>query len=480
VAPVFIPIALALATGAAGFAFGAVSLTAAIINVGFTALAAGYSYLTRPKSASTPTASAPANEQRNVPVSQATPSRTYAYGNVRTGGAIFFQDNNNPYLVAGSLLSDGAGSGIESVDAAFVGGTFIPVDGSGDAVAGNLFHNRFTLEWTQGLDSQTASAIILAQFPGQVDSTFRQQGVARAVVKLHWGADSTEHEALWGPGLNPSFQIRGLRVYDPRDLGQDFNDPTTYLYSDNPALCIAHALTKAWGVAIGYNDIDWPSVAEAANVCDVEIVYGGVPVKIFTLAGIFQSGVDVGSQLMDMLQSMRGRITYRNGKYSLLADAARDPLSVKVTDADVLELGEYSFGAETRARFNAISAKYFNAGDAGQPATTAPYVLSAAVATEGLRETSLNLSFTAQTHSAQIIAYRELIEGRDGRGVTVRLTDAWLYLSPGDVIEIDTKEVTFINGLYTVMQVDLEEVGASIVLKGYAPEVYADPSAYLV
>jgi hypothetical protein len=39
--------------------------------------------------------------------------------------------------------------------------------------------------------------------------------------------------------------LRGLKVYDPRDGTQTLGTPSTYKYSDNPALCMADLETNA-------------------------------------------------------------------------------------------------------------------------------------------------------------------------------------------------------------------------------------------
>jgi hypothetical protein len=478
--PVIIPVAIAAAGAAAGVALGVTTVIAAAISVGVTALAAGASYLmrpsTQPRTQGQQLSAAPANEQRSVPVAQAVPPRRFVYGRVRTGGALFFQDNNNPFLYIGCALSDGV---IEGVDATYIGDEIVPVDGSGNATSATRWGGKLTRTFTTGEADQTASSLLVDAFPLLIDSSFRQRGVARAVARMDYGADAEEHNFLWGSSVSPSFLIKGLRVYDPRDSAQSLSDPSTWKFSSNPALCVAHALTHAWGVALPTTVIDYEALAAAADICDAPIIYNGESVPTFSMGGIFQGDVDFGQQIEEMLGAFRGRLNLQDGKFAIVADAPRSPVWT-VQDLDILEIGEYQFATDARNLFNAISANYYDSNDAGRRSTTPPFELGPEIAAEGLRETSVNLPFTDQASSAQIIAFRELMQARDGRALTLRLIDAALYLSPSDIIEISTTFAPFLNGQFEVIQVDLADVGVMVTLRGYSAAVYADPSTYLV
>lgn len=474
---VAIAIAAVAATGAAGVAVGVTTWAAVAFSVASTAVLSGVSYLMRQNGqegtravAADPIAS-PINGSRSIPVAQSVPPRRYVYGQCRVGGAFGFLDNSNPYLYQLTFLSDGV---IESVEAVYFGETSVPVDGSGDAVEGSLYFDMLKVEYGLGEPSQTASALLLADLPDIITADFRQRGVARAVARLYWGDDAQEHNTVWGDGLEPTYSIKGVKCYDPREGSHDIDDESTWAYTDNPALCVAHAMTHAWGVALPHTAIDWLSVEVAADVCDTTVTYNGDSVKIFTCAGIFQADSSFGAQINDMLVSFRGRITFQNGKYGLVADAARSSVWT-IGDRDILEFGEFKHAASDAELFGAISAQFFNAEQGGLRDTTETYEEEA-----GQRETSVMLPFTPLTHSAQIIAYRELVQMRDGRGMVLRLTDAAIYLSPGDRVTMDTSTWGFANGEYEVLQVDLDTPGVRVTLRAYVADVYADPATYLV
>lgn len=484
--PVVAVVAAAVIPAAIGVAVGAVTLGAALVS---TAVSVGLglaSYALQPKPESPPPDpvdsilvspnAAPINGARNVPIRQATPPRRFVYGQCRVGGAIFFQDNDNPSLYIATALSDGV---IEGVVAVYFGDTLIPVDGSGDAVEGSAYYQKFNLEWDDGADDQTASAVLLAAFPSALTSDFRQRGVARAVVTLDWGDDAQEHSVLWGDSVTPTFLVQGVKVYDPREVSHDVDDPTTWEYSSNPALCVAHALMHAWGVALDPDDIDWDTVADAADVCDTTLTYNRETRKIFELAGVFQAAADIAPQIAEMLSAFGGVIIFNDGKYGIYADEAKTSVWT-ITDQDIIEFGEFTHAGELRNTWNAIKARYYDADQGGVQVTTPVYEDSTAVAAEGLRETSVELKFTPSSHSAQILAYRTLQRSRDGRTLSLTVSDAGLFVRPFETITLSSAAAPFLNGTYEVIQVDLAQVGCIMQLRGYASAAYDTPSGYLV
>lgn len=358
-APVLIPVALAAATAGAGVGLGLVGAGAAVFSVAATAVSAGISYLARPKpvdlqqeysgaaSSSDVATLAPANYARSFPVRQPTPSRRFVYGKVRTAGVIFFEDNSNPYLYIGAVISDGE---IEAIDSAAFGDTDIVVDSTGAAVAGTIYAARFNIERALGAPGQVVSPYLAAAFPARIGSTFKQTGVARVVARLHWGADSAGHSTLWGNSIDPVYVVRGVLMYDPREAAHDIDDATTWEYSANPALFVAHILLNAWDISITEADIDWDSVIAAANICDTTITVNGDEREVFVGAGIFEAGTSMAGQVADMLAAMGGSLTFNNGKYYVYADAARTSVWT-ATDDDILGIGQFQHAPETATVF---------------------------------------------------------------------------------------------------------------------------------
>lgn len=476
--PVVIPVAAAALAGGIGVGLGVTTIASAAIAVGVTAASAGAQYLLTPHgsnaspgvSANPEAQAAPVNGSRAVPMRQAIPPRRFVYGRTRVGGAVFFQDNNNPLLLIGSALSDGP---IEAIESVYFGETSIPLDGSGNAASGVIYTGNFNLEKRLGSDAQTASAVLLANFPA-LTSDFRQRGVACAVASLDWGTDAQNSSVLWGGSVSPSYLVKGVKVYDPRDGTQTAGTKSTYKYSATPALHIGHALQNAWGVALANTYIDWASFGAAATLNETTITYGGVSVPMLVGAGVFQSGADMASQLAQMLSAIDGALLFVEGKYTLFA--AYDRASVwTVTDDDILELPEFPHDSEAASRFGSIKAQYYDASGAGTNTTTPVYELVA-----GGRETSLALPFTSESHSAQILAYRALQRSQKAQTFPVTVSDAGLWLNPFDVITIASSGLSFLSGTYEVLIIDPIQDGATLLLRPYSSEAFNAPSGYLV
>lgn len=474
-------VGVAVAAGAAGLgvALGVTTITAAVVSVAATAAAAGLNYAlnetpeTGALTAFPPDkAAAPANGERSLAFRQSVPPRRFVYGACRTGGCLFFEDNSNPWLYIGTLISDQT---IQAIDGVYFGDTTISVDGSGNAISGTIYTGYFSLEAGLGGTSQAVSALLAAAFPSIATADFKQHDIARTVCRLGWGADAAGHSTLWGGSIEPVYVVRGVKVYDPRDPAQSATNRATWTYSNNPALCVAHAITNVWHTSIATTDIDWTSVAAAANVCDATVTYNGSSQKIFQLAGIFQANAEIASQVAGMLAAMGGALTFNDGLYSIHADAARTSVWT-VTDADILEIGEIQHDVELANYYGAISAEYFNADDAGRSNVTPTYTVDSA-----LRKTTASFPFCSAAHSAQILAYRQLIKSREPGEFTITLSFAALWLTPfADIVTISSTVLPIINGDYEVVQVDLQQTGCAVKLRKYSSSAYADPAGYLV
>lgn len=494
-APVAIAVGFAAATGAAGVAIGVTTFAAAALSVAATAVVATASYFLTPRAAaasfttaglnsgaSTGSAAtfapisspggASLNAARSLTVRQPLPPRRFVYGACRVSGAVFFQDVANPDLYIGVAISDGP---IQAVDALYLGEDQIPVDGSGDATAGTRFFNLLSVEYGLGTATQAVSALLASAFSLVATSDFRQSGVARAVLSMSWGANAENHNFVYGAGIEPVFDVRGVLVGDPRDVALTKGDPSNYVYSNNPALCVLHAAVNSWHSELDYSDFNLASVEAAADDCDATIETPQGTKKIFTLAGVFQADAPIATQLADMLGSFGGVLTFVDGKYEIHAD--KDRASVHTfSDDDILGLEQYQFAAAPEDIFDAIKAVYFDTSNNSRRNTTPVIEIAGAAAP---RETSIELPFTPETHSAQIIAYRALQEGRNGGEIVLRMSDAALYLNPAEVFTINSDALSIINGEYKCVQVDLAPIGCIVVAKKKVADAYATPSTYL-
>ena len=168
---------------------------------------------------------------------------------------------------------------------------------------------------------------------------------------------------------NLSAIVRGRKVYDPRIVAHDIDDPETWEWTDNPALCIADFLrgcpmlvaagviVRPYGLGVADADIDWDGVTTAANICDESVAYSGGTQKRFTCNGTIDSDVSPKDALRALTSSMAGSVAWSGGQWKIFAGAYRTP-TVTLGDDDQCS------GSRTQARrarrdlFNGVKGKF--------------------------------------------------------------------------------------------------------------------------
>jgi hypothetical protein len=466
--PVAAAVAIVAAIGAVGVAVGVTTVAAVAVSVVATAASAGLQYLTAEKGAAAEATATvpqgavpPANASRNLTVAQARPPRRLVLGPARVGGVLLFQDNDNPYLWTTVALSDGP---ITAVDKVYLGDLLIERNADGSVRPG-LYFNRLLLEVGLGDASQTVSPLMSAAWPDIATAAWRQRGIARVVARMDWGSDAANHTALWSGSTSLSFAVRGVPVYDPRVGAQSPTDATTWQYSANGPLLVAHVLTRIWGTTLTADDIDWTLVAAAAN--DFDAVG-------YAVGGVMQADADLATQLDQLLRSFDGSIAFVDGKYGVYVDTARASV-LTIVDDDIIEVGEYEHEPPPEALFDTISATYFDVDDDGLEKTTPAYSLGLG------RETVTQLPFAASNRTAQIVARKSLLKSRAGRAVTITVSDVAAAIVPfADAVTITSDAAPWLDAKYEVLQVDFTAEGVSLKLREYAAAKDDNPASYLI
>ena len=167
-------------------------------------------------------------------------------------------------------LRSPAGMRLRTIDALV--SVYWKIDGSGlptGAPWNDGVDTFLKVSFRSGEDDQAIDPIIAARFPSE-SIEFRQRGVCTCVIEMKFGTDAEHHAELWGAAGIPDvkFRVRGRKVYDPRDLSQDADDPTTWLWSDNASLIEADWLRHELGFSVPSVEIDWDTVIESADIDD--------------------------------------------------------------------------------------------------------------------------------------------------------------------------------------------------------------------
>lgn len=118
-----------------------------------------------------------------------------------------------------------------------------------------------------------------------------------------------------GFGLGePAVSIVGNfnRMYDPREVGHDINDPDTWTASDgNPAIIWAWWRTAPYGRARPMAEINWDEVSAAADQCDATVLDGsGNPIPRYRGGFAFPDNKPRHECEAEILATMDGFVAY--------------------------------------------------------------------------------------------------------------------------------------------------------------------------
>ena len=125
---------------------------------------------------------------------------------------------------------------------------------------------RYVMNLHHGAASQTADPMLVASMPNWT-TAHRLDGIC--YIAAHYGYDK---EGMWRGVPQLTVQVRGKKVFDPRDSNQTFGTVSTYKHSDNPALCFLDYITNnEYGKGLTSAQINMSTFTAAANVCDTQV-----------------------------------------------------------------------------------------------------------------------------------------------------------------------------------------------------------------
>jgi len=182
----------------------------------------------------------------------------------------------------GYIGSDKISSGSGSLNTVSQNGTGIDA-GAGQFGTSPTSKYRYVMNLHHGAATQTADPMLVASMSNWT-SAHKLNGVC--YIAAHYGYDK---EGIWKGVPQLTVQVRGKKVFDPRDTNQTFGTVSTYKYSDNPALCFLDYITNnEYGKGLTESQINMTTFSSAANVCDTEVdnpFFGGVS-KSLTWSGV--------------------------------------------------------------------------------------------------------------------------------------------------------------------------------------------------
>lgn len=287
---------------------------------------------------------------------------------------------------------------------------------------GTVLSTHYTGTTGQTVNSKLVTAC--AALVPAVTHTDAFTGLAYSVIEFQVGADIGDIHAV----------VQGVKVYDPRDGTQTLGTPSTYKWSDNPALALADLITNTtygWG-----QSIDWTSVTAAANACDA-IVSGEKKRTI----GITLHDRKTAEEWVEVLRAHAGCYVIRSGAtYKLIPDATASSVKTFNKNDDLVKDSVQWGTRPAEERPNVVEVVYTDT-------STVPWQTRSAIyPTNGLPPSGQELRFSrgrqlsgCQRYSQAIRECKELIN----HGNLEALTQQWdSFLSatayePGDVVTVN-------------------------------------------
>lgn len=203
-----------------------------------------------------------------------------------------------------------------------------------------------------GLDTETYYAEIAAIYAGWT-SAHRGDGIASLALKCQ--QTKAKHMSEDYPNGLPllSAAYEAQLIYDPRDGAQTQGDKSTYVYSDNPVLCLLAYMTDAnGGMGLDYNTRFLPEIGSwiaAADDCDADEVTSTGTEKRYRCSGAYDHDNAPADVIRTILDSFDGWLAQvGSGAFRLHSGRYYAP-TVTIEDKHVLSYSLTHFTPDEQA-----------------------------------------------------------------------------------------------------------------------------------
>jgi hypothetical protein len=427
---------------------------------------------------------APLNDQGAIQqvLKQSIPPQRLVLGRATTGGALFFYRAKRPYIWYGILLAAHEIDGFENL---FIAGNtvFIGPDGFATSVPFRDGANQYIeVSFRRGTLGQAIDPILARDFP-TLPSTYRQRGHATLVIKAHYGFGANfeqrfeDHKRVYGDqgALQPLVRYRGALTPDLRRTGVALGDPSTWVFSDNAAICLARYLTHRWPDTqlVPPDRLNWEAFLRAADECDRwETSKDGTTFRRHTVNGVVQATDDPWDVVENLKTAMGAHVVLDAGKVYPVVRNRREPAGTLHQDMIV---GGLTFASEPRDRELANIVKpTFIAPDREFQEVGGPVLRrDDLIAQDGKpREISARGAYVEDHRRMQRIAAAQLAWAREGRTLAVGASIEALSWLPGRIYRVHlTGPLARVNGLYELISKGWDDKlrGYRLSFAGYNP-----------
>lgn len=205
------------------------------------------------------------------------------------------------------------------------------------------YGSKLEIRFYRGAPTQVADAELIAHSGGYWTEAHRGDGICYVVVKKTYDADLFSGFPTW------SFILRGAKVWDPRldstvggDGDQRRDDPTTWAWSQNPAICLLNwqlgferAGSLFMGEGVPATDLPLDLYLACASICDEVVETSDGTEPRYAVSAIAVEGTEHRSILEAFVAAMAGGLYEQAGVFLPICGAART-IAATITDDDLL------------------------------------------------------------------------------------------------------------------------------------------------
>lgn len=315
-------------------------------------------------------------------------------------------------------------------------------------------NNKIIIRFFRGTMTQAADSELIADETtsfranegtriGSWTANHRLNGICYASVRVEYGEE--------GMPSVPSmvFGVKGAKLYDWRKDSTNggsgahrWSDPTTWEWSDNPAVCDYNFRRgfyrngiRVLGMGVPSSDLLLDYYTAAANVCDETVTEGGASEKRYRIGVVVPDDSEWRVAVDAFRASMAGEVVERAGAFGIIAGGAYAPV-MTITDDDMRADAPSSFSRKVPRSelYNAVAVTWANPRIRYETDTLTPLTDSTYEAEDNLERIvkSVDLSMVYKPYQARRIG-KIILEQSRMQAVHVGVYPAkFSALEPGD------------------------------------------------
>jgi len=416
--PIFTPIFVSV-LGAAGIgatttiAGVTINIAAVLSAVVTTAIGIGLVLLFSPK---------PKPEVGAIPVQQPLPYRAFAYGTVRMAGSIMLKENvSNTLNYVAALISHRITkfTGLYmNDDAVNIGVTANMLFGTVQKGYDARYTSAITIDSRLGMVPETAYATIVTST--NWGPTYRGDGIASLAMSCQQPSSSANFSKYYPySGPAPSVVFDSAMLFNPGDMAQAWNDPTTWKFSRNAALAILHhQCFNEFGPKRDYQTAIVPVLdlwgQAIADCFDVVARRAGGNELRYAVGGWATSEQDRKTVLQALLNACDGHLVERGDGALILRVGKYHAPTVTLTDADIVGFTIQSALASEDV-INQATAKYSSPDNGFVTVETDPVIDTSDQAARlgGAHAAQFDLSWVQSPGQASRLLAREMLRQKE-------------------------------------------------------------------